>query len=478
MATTWKATPVFSQRSITELHDAIYLVGGSPAVWTDGTELPPNTTLRAVHLTEVLDAIQRLWNDRDLGLIPNWTGQADPSSPRESHITDLRKWFNHWESWGDLRGVHWWKDTTVAGNTLSVFPKVGWNVESVIALTTEPNDQNETFYDESHVNQVHGHCEAARNYGLVNIVRLDWKKGHAVPKADEGYDTWTERFTSAVNTLKDVATLFIVGNEPNKETNITSSEYAAAFNHLYGNRVADTKYLAAGPAAWHATDYAGPASESDIVWLRNVSNAINEGQLDGWALHTYGSPYLDYAGETDASDVLCNIPDVDCPIDRDIHKDSRLEGDADFRRYQDYIDEIKGKWAQKPVYITETNTYGYKHDHEPDDGTPAHTYLTGWNQSAYREIRNFNTEKNANRSEWPQVLCLCWFVDSYRGNTAWMEFALSNEDEEKLVQARADFKASDTSTGILPGNPTSNLAPWVPILEHTTGTRILSGTIS
>ena len=81
MSTTWNATPVFSPRSITELHDAIYLVGGSPAVWTDGTELPLNTTLRKVHLTEVLDAIQRLWNDRDLGLIPNWTDQAESWFP-------------------------------------------------------------------------------------------------------------------------------------------------------------------------------------------------------------------------------------------------------------------------------------------------------------------------------------------------------------------------------------------------------------
>ena len=97
MTTTWNATPVFSYWSINELRDAIYLVGGSPPVWTDGRVLSPNTTLRAVHLTEVREAIQRLWDDRGLGLIPNWTGQADPNAPRTSHITDLRKWFNHYE---------------------------------------------------------------------------------------------------------------------------------------------------------------------------------------------------------------------------------------------------------------------------------------------------------------------------------------------------------------------------------------------
>ena len=471
MTTTWKATPVFSPRSITELHDAIYLVGGSPAVWTDGTELPPNTTLRKVHLTEVLDAIQRLWNNRDLGLIPNWTDQADPSSPRESHITDLRKWFNHWESWGDLRGVHWWKDTTVAGNTLSVFPTVGWNVESVIALTTEPdpNNDNKTFYDENHVNEIHGHCEAARNYGLVNIVRLDWKKGHAVPIAEADYATWIERFTSAVNTLKDVATLFIVGNEPNKEKDISGSQYAAAFNRLYGNRVDGTKYLAAGPALWYVIDYEGPAQERDFEWLRNVSNAINEDQLDGWALHTYGSPYLRNA----AGVASCDTATVDCPIGTG----STLTGDGSFRRYHQFIEQIKEKWADKPVYFTETNTQGLANNTQTNDAKPSDSYVNTWIQSTYREIRNFNTEKNSTRSEWPRILCLCWFVDSDR-DPNWADFALSDSSKERLQQARADFKASDTSTGISPGNPTSNLAPWVPILEHTTGTRILSGTVS
>ena len=57
--------------------------------------------------------------------------------------------------------------------------------------------------------------------------------------------------------------------------------------------------------------------------------------------------------------------------------------------------------------------------------------------------------------------------------------ALSNgATYPKLRQARADFKASDTSTGISPGNPTSNLAPWLPIVEHRTGVSILSNTVS
>ena len=74
---------------------------------------------------------------------------------------------------------------------------------------------------------------------------------------------------------------------------------------------------------------------------------------------------------------------------------------------------------------------------------------------------------------------LMLFVDDCRDNTDWPMFALSNGTTyPKLRQARADFKASDTSTGISPGNPTSNLAPWLPIVEHRTGVSILSSTVS
>ena len=457
MATTWKATPVFSQRSITELHDAIYLVGGSPAVWTDGTKLPPNTTLRKVHLTEVLDAIQRLWNNRDLGLIPNWTDQASPDTPQESHITDLRRWFNHWEGWGDLRGVHWWDpDSTPA------LPKVGWNVESVIALVNNNNQ-----YDSGAVDLALSRCTEARNYGLVNIVRLDWKAKHAAPRSSDDYGDWTKYFTKAVNRLKGVASLFIVGNGPNIESGrgphkgverdqgLISYEYALAFDHLYSHKVPGTKYLAAGPAIF-GNNYRGDHNEIDTLWLERVKDEIDN--LDGWALHTYGAPYLKYAGETDDANELCDEPSDKCPVSRndDVNRDPYAIGDAGFRRYSEYIEIVRGNWPTKPIYITETNTSGYKAG-DFNKPTPVQSYITDWIRNTYTELRNFNADKNAERASWPRILCLCWFVDSDRDSN-WANYALSNSNSV-LQQARAEFIASDTSTGISPGNPTSNLAP-------------------
>ncbi len=446
MATIWRALPVLSIASINELRTAVYEAGGSPATWTDEQTLPADATLKSVYVTEIRDAIQGLWEDRGLGLIPNWTSGAEPTEPapgvppplQSSDVTDLRNWFNHWEGWGNLRGVHWFESSR--NDLTGIF----WNVESVIALSTEPaeDDPNqETFYNANHVNDIRGHCQAARNYGLVNIVRLDWMKGQAVPRPEEGYDIWKERFFSAVNRLKDVATIFIVGNEPTMEGEITSGQYAAAFNELYGdsNKVAGVRYLAAGPAGWDAA-----GGEIDTVWLRSVSDSIRSDSepaqgLDGWALHAYGSPYLRNA----PGGVLCNTATVDCPIGAS----PTLTGDASFRRYQEYMDAISPRWASKPVYFTETNTQGHA-TRPPHHDKPSTSYVAGWIQSTYEEIRRFNNEKNADRSNWSRILCLCWFVDENRDGN-WAEFALSNDGEEKLVQARNDFKASNTSTGIV-----------------------------
>ena len=364
------------------------------------------------------------------------------------HVTDLRKWFNHYKTWGDLRGVHWFDSSRTD------FPTVGWNVETVIGVSKDGT------YNSSDVSTVHRHCENARNYGLVNIVRLDWKAGHAVPTNTNECETWKTYFSQAVNALKDVATIFIVGNEPTIEPpgdpnhGITSSQYANAFNSLYADKVAGVMYLAAGPAACSLSTPVGEDPEVDTAWLKRASEEITA--LDGWALHTYGAPYLNYAGGDRHS--LCNHPSLICDIKRDPHRDTRLDGDAGFRRFRDYIEQIAGKWWAKPVYITETNTQGYNAkyydpDFDPDDpevtGPPTENYIAGWNQRAYQEIRSYNRETNSSRDRNPRILCLCWFVDDYRGDDNWKEHALSNGAAYPILQqARNDFIASDTSTGI------------------------------
>lgn len=469
MATTWTGSPLLSAASINELRQAVEDAGGNPFAWTGGNRLATGARVLAAHVLEIKVGIQSLWNDRGLGLIPNWTTGVEPGLPaptypsvliRDVDILNLRSWFNHYESWGDLRGVHWWKP-----GVTPALPTVGWNVESVIALRNANNE-----YDSGAVDLALSRCTAARNYGLVNIVRLDWKAKHAAPLPPEGYDAWITLFTRAVNTLKGVANIFIVGNEPNIEAGkewkkrngelkeedigLRSFEYAIAFNRLYSRKVAGTKYLAAGPAIL-AHNNRDEHDEADRLWLERVKDTIDN--LDGWSLHTYGAPYLDYAGATDDADERCDEPSDYCPVSRDDDNDDEyLVGDAGFRRYSEYIDIVRGEWPTKPIYITETNTSGYKRD-DPDFNkpTPIQSYVTGWIQKTYTEIRGFNLAKNMERTTYPPILCLCWFVDSDR-DSHWADFALSKSNSV-LEQARSDFIASNTSTGIAEEAPISGL---------------------
>ena len=112
--------------------------------------------------------------------------------------------------------------------------------------------------------------------------------------------------------------------------------------------------------------------------------------MDG-RCHTLWRTIPDYAGATvDDANAMReergeNTPVVNCPIDRDEHKTSmKLTDDAGFRRYRNLIDRLRGKSITKPVYITETNTSGYKAEFENIDredtskkAPPSVTYVTG-----------------------------------------------------------------------------------------------------
>ena len=172
--------------------------------------------------------------------------------------------------------------------------------------------------------------------------------------------------------------------------------------------------------------------------------------------------------------VRCAIPRLLIALSLKVQPSVARQAFVDMRTTLKKSEEIG---AGKPVYITETNTQGFDAEGQTNGGKPSASYVTGWIQTTYEEIRRLNTEKNAVRNDWPRILCLCWFVDDNQDGN-WGDFALSNDTSDKLSQARTDFKASDTSTGISPADPTSNLAPSSPIIEHRTGISILSNTVS
>lgn len=112
MTTSWTDYPAASSTAIEAVHVnevriAINNAGGTPpGGWTDGTTVSSSTPVKAKHLIELHDAIQTLWNNRGLGLSPNWTvghrlgGSSLGTSATQINsddIDDVRRWFNYYE---------------------------------------------------------------------------------------------------------------------------------------------------------------------------------------------------------------------------------------------------------------------------------------------------------------------------------------------------------------------------------------------
>ena len=181
MTTIWRANPSVSYWSINELRDAIQLVGGSPPEWTGAARLPAGTRVRAAHVLEIKEAMQRLWNDRGLGLILNWTTGVEPGLPaptqpsvlvRDTDILNLRDWFNHWEGWGNLRGVHWFDSGR------SDLTGTFWNVELVYGVSSQPAENEALVYNSDEVAKARRHC-VGRAKLWVGEHRADRLEGRA-----------------------------------------------------------------------------------------------------------------------------------------------------------------------------------------------------------------------------------------------------------------------------------------------------------
>lgn len=437
MTTSWTDYPATNTTHIKAVHinevrAAIDTDGGTPpGGWTDGSRVSNTTHIKAKHLTEIQGAIQGLWSGRGLGVMPPWTSGGQPGGQSvgtpathilASDINDVRRWFNYFETWGDLRGVEWFDAS------LSDFPHVGWNVELVYGVSNSDGS-----YNSGAVNDALTHCTNARNYGLVNMVRVDYQPNQAAPaRTDPHFSQWISNFNQAVQALIGVASIFIVGNEPNLEGCLSTGDYAYAYSQLHANKAPGLTYsvLLAGPAPW-STLCGQPGAQTDLDWFQTLTADSQLTAVDGFALHTYES--VDYG---------CTNPTQPCTPNGPC-----VGGDCGFRRYRDYLLRIAAPWVGQPVYLTEFNTHGFGNT-GPNTDVPQNNYQAGIIQNAYQEVNNYNTATNSSRSSNPRVLNLCWFVDDSRGNSTWVQYALSNTAQPKLAQARSDFIASSTATGI------------------------------
>ncbi|MCL5075751.1 MAG: hypothetical protein M1136_08940 [Chloroflexi bacterium] len=106
------------QEVINAINNNRSAAGLEPFPWTDpvvAAEMP----IKAVHFTEMRQAIQGLWSSKSMGALPNWSSGVTPGGPSAgtaatiiyaSDLTDLRGWLNQYENatrtTNPKRGMH------------------------------------------------------------------------------------------------------------------------------------------------------------------------------------------------------------------------------------------------------------------------------------------------------------------------------------------------------------------------------------
>jgi hypothetical protein len=415
-----------------------------------------------------------------------------------------------------IKGVNFLKAIPGMPTVLDNAPD-GWNVEAVYNLRGfwQYGVNNEGFSD---IADAVNRCWAARSQpGLrvTNIVRLDWRPpgspshAQAVPTGQDlpaEHSGWLEAFISALdhflrpNAHSDivapaptspVATIFIIGNEPNHQggpddptpgagTFTSSKEYTDKCKALWRDerirqmrRTYGIKLLLAGPAPWQRKidpeDRGNPDGApliDDIEWMGRVAERIGE-ETDGFSLHAYLSPrqISGFQG--------CPDPQEVCPATK--QAGAPFPQTFSFRRYRDLIKEIDARYPGEaeplPIYITEFNTRGWA-----ETAPPSVTYGEGYNgpgtlmDAFFREVQTFNARPTDNHSaplkrNW-KVHALCWFVDDPQWPRTpedtsavpeWVPFALSypgprdpvdfpnDPPKGRLSDARRDFMEAKAS---------------------------------
>jgi hypothetical protein len=328
-----------------------------------------------------------------------------------------------------LAGVHWYSgDSSMLDLSLPVGQR-GWNVEVIFDVGWCDGDPRSDPGGARAVSQI------AKNDGLVNIIRVDYRQMVAVPPNPGDFGGWADGFIKCTRELNDLASLYVVGNEPNIEGDIDAAQYAAAFNYLYSRRgemPAGTQLIAT---------FNSPFTPPE--WMNSMASSLTG--VDGFAIHTGGIR------------TGCQDPRQPCDY-------GGWPFDGAFRYYRAVIDNIPSKWWGKPIYITEFNTYTGDKGSEPQNN-----YIGDWINKAFEDVRNYN----ATRGSKPVVRALAWFVDRPQ---SWPNFSLRN-----IGAARADmgeeFKNPANRGASPPPSPSPVATTPVPTASNPPGQNVALGKV-
>ncbi|MEQ8849305.1 hypothetical protein [Botrimarina sp.] len=193
-----------------------------------------------------------------------------------------------------LYGVHWWD---YSRPNVGEGPNGGWSVESVVTHSA-PWWQADWF------RPLYSEVSSARNASIITRVDYDW--GQTIPAPDNpDADAWPAFVVeNVVGVLGDYSSRWVIGNEPNivgegngwPNGQVTPEAYAATYVRVRNAIKAvrpDDEVLFAPVSPGGVIN--GVRWKSGEDWLDEAISAVQTipgGEIDGFAIHAYGSPYL------------------------------------------------------------------------------------------------------------------------------------------------------------------------------------------
>jgi hypothetical protein len=204
-----------------------------------------------------------------------------------------------------LYGIHFWG---LAGSPVDNAPCVlldcgqigGWDTEVVLT-------HGEVFAQAPYF--VPYYQDLYNNKHITIITRIDYTWGQTVPSpTNPHYANWTSNVVGAVNTLRNFAHIWVIGNEPNLTgegngwpgNQVTPSGYATIYRNV---RNAIHSSAQVGPPGQHIVLIAPPSPGgvvpgirwmSDTNWVGQVIDNIPANEIDGFAIHSYGGTVTDF----------------------------------------------------------------------------------------------------------------------------------------------------------------------------------------
>jgi hypothetical protein len=284
-----------------------------------------------------------------------------------------------------LYGIHFYGDAGDGGVETMTGGKGIWSLEIVV-----PNSDIWWGAAWQRDNRFLG--MKANGHSIICRIEPQW--GYAVPKElDYPMAAYLPQVTSAAMTLEDVVNIWQIGNEMNLYDEwggevLTPAAYVAAYREIrtaikaVPSSLGEQQVLV-GPLSPGAP--AGARHTDGLEYLAEMCALLDPNEIDGFALHAYGPPWLDADG-------------------------ARAEFEAGLLSQLIVIDQAG--LSDKPVYVTEFNRQTNPAD--PASEAFSAQFLSG----VYQDLAEWNQKPGAH-----PVSAACWFIYQY-DDVVWNQYSI------------------------------------------------------